>query len=445
MARGRSVWGILFLASAASLGFVVYAWERELAPITSAKQAEQFDANQVKKGATLASIGNCASCHTRPGGPTYAGGRQLETPFGTIYSTNITPDLSTGIGRWSFEAFDRAMRKGVDRSGRHLYPAFPYDHFTLVTEGDNRALYAFLMTRPPVNAPALENKLPFPLNQRLLVAGWKLLNLKEGEFRSDPSKGTEWNRGAYLATGLGHCGACHTPRNAIGAEQRSRDLAGGDVEGWVAYAINEQSPAPVAWTIDSLHFYLRNGWQAEHGISRGPMAPVTRNLADVADEDVRAIAVYVADRMASRSAGSGPKTHIADASSSDAGRALFDATCASCHDGIRPLPLGGIDLRLSSAVHAPDPTNIVNVILHGLPPAPGERSPIMPSYGAVISDAQVADLLTYMRSAFTDKPAWAGLPDLVAKQRARGDTLPLYASDGNLSAPARPSESVTAW
>jgi len=128
-----------------------------------------------------------------------------------------------------------------------------------------------------------------------------------------------------------------------------------------------------------------------------------------------------------------------------AGKSIFDSACASCHDGGRPLPFGGIDLRLSSAVHAPDPTNIVNVVMHGLPPAPGQRSPIMPSYGAVISDAQIVDLLSYMRSTFTDKPAWSGLEKLVAKQRARGNTLPLYSSDGNLSAPARPNERVTAW
>src|SRR5262249_14251486 len=155
--------------------------------------------------------------------------------------------------------------------------------------------------------------------------------------------------------------------------------------------------------------------------------------------------VYVADRMGSRNAGTAQSTRVADSGPGGAGKPIFEAACASCHDGSRPLPFGGIDLRLSSAVHAPDPTNIVNVVLHGLPPAPGERGPIMPSYGAVISDAQIVGLLTYMRSAFTDKPAWSGLPELVAKQRARGDTLPLYASDGNLSAPARPNERVTAW
>ena len=444
MVWGRFLWGILALGALAGLGFVAYAWEREIAPIEPS-QLGRFDATQIRQGAALAAIGNCGSCHTRPGGATHAGGRALATPFGTIHSTNITPDAETGIGGWSFEAFARAMRKGVDRAGRHLYPAFPYDHFTLTSEADNRALYAFLMTRAPINATALQNNLPFPLNERLLIAGWKLLYLKQGDFRPDPSKGSAWNRGAYLTEGLAHCGACHTPRNGMGAEIRGRSLDGGEVEGWVAYAINEKSPSPVPWTVDSLHFYLRNGWHAEHGISRGPMAPVTANLGEVSDADVRAIAVYVADRMGARNPTATQTTPVADGAQGAGGKPIFDAACASCHDGSRPLPFGGMDLRMSSAVHAPDPTNIVNVVLHGLSPAPGERSPIMPSYGGVISDAQIVDLLTYMRAAFTDKPAWSRLAELVAKQRARGDTLPTYSSDGHLSAPARPNARVTAW
>ena len=442
--RGRLLASGLTVGSLAALGFLAYASEAELAPI-EASTRQRFDPATVTKGGSLAAIGNCGVCHTRPGGEPYSGGRALETPFGTIHSTNITPDASTGIGLWSFEAFARAMRKGVDRAGQHLYPAFPYDHFTLVSEADNRALYAFLMTRPAVHAPPLENSLIFPLNHRALIAGWKLFNLKEGEFRPDPSKGADWNRGAYLAEGLGHCGACHTPRDSFGAERRDKHFSGGEVEGWVAYAINDQSPAPVPWTADSLQFYLSHGWHAEHGISRGPMAPVTTNLGEIAQEDVRAMAVYVADRMGNR-----PMTVLrpspeVDAGKGLAGKAIYDAACASCHDGSRPLPFGGIDLRLSSAVHAPDPTNIVNVVLKGLPPSAGQRSPIMPAFGGVIADAQVVDLLIYMRSAFTEKPAWPGLPALVARQREKAGTVPMYPSDGELSAPARPNEGVTSW
>ena len=443
MGRRGVLLGLLGFIGFAALIFLAYAWEPELPP-TDPPHRQAFPAADIEHGARLAAIGNCAVCHTRPDGEANAGGRALETPFGTVHSTNITPDVETGIGSWSFDAFTRAMRRGVDRNGRHLYPAFPYDHFTLVSETDNRALYAFLMSRNPVRAQAPANDLMFPLNYRVLIAGWKFLYLKEGEYRPDPSKGMEWNRGAYLAEGLGHCGGCHTPRGGLGAEDRKRHFAGGEAEGWVAYPINEHSPAPVRWTAETLHFYLRHGWHPEHGISRGPMAPVTTNLGVIADEDVRAIAVYVADRMGDATKPhSLPKTHPGNEPS--AGKVLFDAACASCHDGSRRLPFGGIDLRLSTAVHASDPTNIINVILQGLPPASGERSPIMPSYHAVISDEQIVDLLTHMRLAFTNKPAWPDLPPLVAKQRAKADTMPMYATDGNLSAPARPSERVTSW
>lgn len=447
----RHVTGV-FLALIAlvviAIGVVAaYAWEAALAPIAP-PDAKGFAADEVRQGEKLAAIGNCSVCHTRTGGKLNAGGRPFDTPFGTIHATNITPDAATGIGNWSFEAFARAMRRGVDREGRHLYPVFPYDHFTLVSEPDNRALYAFLMTRRAVQAAAPANDLPFPLNYRPLIAGWKLLYFREGAHRTDAAKSPEWNRGAYLAEGLGHCGACHTPRGNLGAEKPSEHFNGGTTDGWVAYAINGRSPAPVPWTVESLDFYLRNGWHAEHGISRGPMAPVTRNLGSVDGADVRAIATYVADRMAA--APQAPQlpqmeppatTAAADAP----GKAIFDATCRGCHDGSRPLPLGGIDLRLSTAVQAPDPTNIVNVVLQGLPPAPGERSPVMPGYRSVITDAQIVELLAYMRSAFSDKPAWSDLANLVSRQRGKTRSMAIYSTDGHLAAPARPGEGTTPW
>ena len=214
------------------------AWRPTIEPVPR-PAAASFDPALVKRGGELAAIGDCATCHTAPGGRAFAGGLALPTPFGTIYSTNITPDEQTGIGAWSEEAFRRALWEGVDRGGRHLYPAFPYDHFTLIDERDVSALYAFLMTREPVTAPAPANKLPFPLNFRPLLAGWKLLFLHTGRFQPDPNQSAEWNRGAYLARGLAHCGACHTPRNAFGARKKDRAFAGGEAEGWTAYALDE--------------------------------------------------------------------------------------------------------------------------------------------------------------------------------------------------------------
>ena len=206
--------GVLAALLAGGVAAFAVVWRPAIAAIDPPKP-KSFNVELVKRGRELAAIGNCHDCHTVRGGRNLAGGLPVPTPFGAIYSSNITPDAESGIGRWSEEAFQRAMRSGVDREGRHLYPTFPYDHFTNVSDDDNRALYAYLMTREPVHAPARRNELAFPLDQRFVVAGWKLLFLRRDGFRPDPARGSAWNRGAYLVEGLAHCGACHTPRNAL--------------------------------------------------------------------------------------------------------------------------------------------------------------------------------------------------------------------------------------
>ena len=245
----------------------------------------------MRRGAALAMIGNCNTCHTKPDGASYAGGVPMQTPFGTIYSTNITPDPQSGIGRWSEEAFLRAMREGVRRDGAHLYPAFPYDHFTRVASDDLRAIYAFLMTREPVRAETPANALMFPLSVRALVAGWKMLFFKPGELRSNPVLSETLNRGASLVEGLAHCGSCHTPRNALGAERTDRYLGGGEAEGWHAPAAASTAPAP--WTEEQLFTYLRKGFVEPHGVAAGPMREVANNLAHAPEQDVKAMAAYI--------------------------------------------------------------------------------------------------------------------------------------------------------
>ncbi|MFL6790230.1 MAG: cytochrome c, partial [Bradyrhizobium sp.] len=232
---------VLIVGAAAAFAIV---WRPTIAAIEP-PAPRTFDAALVKHGRDLAAIGNCNDCHTIRGGKNFAGGLPVPTPFGTIYSSNITPDRESGIGQWSEAAFRRAMRDGVNREGRHLYPTFPYDHFTNVSDEDDRALYAFLMTRQPVRAGARENQLSFPFNQRPLIAGWKLLFLRRDGYQADATKSAEWNRGAYLVAGLAHCGACHTPRNALGAERVTAQFSGGDVDNWLAYALNDRSHAPV--------------------------------------------------------------------------------------------------------------------------------------------------------------------------------------------------------
>src|SRR6266436_1715220 len=294
MTRSAIIGGVIgaLAIGGAGAAFAV-AWRPAIAAIDP-PAPQSFATDLVKRGRELAAIGNCNNCHTVRGAKNFAGGLPVPTPFGTVFSSNITPDAETGIGRWAEAAFRRAMRSGVNREGQHLYPTFPYDHFTNVSDEDDRALYAYLMTRQPVHAVAHENQLSFPFNQRVAVAGWKLLYLRHGTWQPDGTKSAEWNRGAYLVEGLAHCGACHTPRNALGAERASSAFAGGDVDNWHAYAINAQSPAPVPWTVDALFAYLRDGWHPDHGVARGPMAQVVSNLSSVPPGDIRAIATYMA-------------------------------------------------------------------------------------------------------------------------------------------------------
>ena len=421
----RIITGIaaIVLVTGASAAFAV-AWRPQIAAVAPPRP-DTFDPEIVRRGRDLAAIGNCNTCHTVQGGANYAGGLPVPTPFGTIFSSNITPDAETGIGAWSEEAFVRAMRSGVSRNGRHLYPTFPYDHFTNVSDADDRALYAFLMTRQPVHASPPANQLSFPLNYRPLIAGWKLLYLRGGGVPADAAKGAEWNRGAYLVEGLAHCGACHTPRNALGAERVNAQFSGGDVDNWHAYALNDASHAPVRWTADALYAYLRHGWQGDHGTARGPMAEVAGNLASVPDGDVRAIAVYMADISGAPAPDRKPPVDAAAPSTSTdavrantAGAAVYAATCAACHEGNRALPYGGVNLSLSTAIASPDPRNLLNVVLAGIGAVEGERSPIMPGFAASIDDAQMAALLNYLRARFGKQPPWNDLDKAVREARA---------------------------
>jgi mono/diheme cytochrome c family protein len=446
MRKSRVIGGIvaaLFIAGAGA-AFAI-TWRPAIAAIDP-PAPQSFDTALVKRGRYLAAIGNCNECHTVRGGKSFAGGLPVPTPFGTIFSSNITPDPETGIGRWSEAAFRRAMRSGVNRDGQHLYPTFPYDHFTNVTDADDQALYAYLMTRPPVRAAARENELSFPLDQRFVIAGWKLLFLRHGTYQPDSTQSAEWNRGAYLVEGLAHCGSCHTPRNALGAERASAQFAGGDVDNWHAYAINAQSPAPVPWDADALFAYLRDGWHPEHGVARGPMAQVVSNLSSVPQDDIRAIATYMAgvfgtptpDRKRQGEAvlAQLKSPGVVQASKiNPAGAAIYAAACATCHETGRSPPYGGVNLALSTAIAGPDPRNVANIVLSGVPPVEGERSPIMPGFAASMNDGQVSALLNYLRARFSNQPGWTGVEKTVEDAR-RTQTVFLQTSAGPHNAPA---------
>jgi len=409
----------------------------EIAHLPAPPAPASFDASLVEHGAELAAAGNCRGCHTPPGARAFSGGLPLKSAFGTIYTSNITPDPETGIGRWSEEAFRRAMREGIDRRGEHLYPAFPYDHYTLVTDADDRAIYAYLMTRPAVKNRPPRNELIFPFNVRESIAAWKKLYFHPGPYQPDPAHDAQWNRGKYLVEGLGHCSGCHSPRNAAQAEKRDRHMDGGEAEGWHAYALNESNAAPDAWTVDAMQAYLARGWTRDHGVSRGPMAGVTRELANVGDGDLRAMSVYLVSLMgpAQRSA---PQPRPAP--DSRAAR-LYEGACALCHDGDDALPFGGIALEHSIGVSGEDARNPANVILYGLPAAEeGAASPVMPAYAGALSDAELAELLAYLRARFSDRPPWADLARQVAEARKAGPEVARESAGGTGADPARVAE-----
>ncbi|HEX2567853.1 MAG TPA: cytochrome c, partial [Burkholderiales bacterium] len=334
------------------------------------------DRARVAAGARLAALGNCMGCHTAPGGKPYAGGRALKTPFGTIHGTNITPDPETGIGRWSQAAFARAMREGIDRRGRHLYPAFPYDYFTHLTDDDIAALYAFLMAREPVRQPNVANAIPIP---RFAVAVWNKRYLRPGPIEPDAAQSAEWNRGAYLVRGLAHCGACHTPRDKLGGEKKEEDFGGGEAEGWHAPALNATSPSPVPWTRDDLHTYLRTGIADSHALTAGPMVDVVHDLRGVPDEDVRAIATYIAslDRRSDeerRKAAEEAAANVSrEADDHQKGKAIYAGACGQCHDRGRQAEGGALQLPLATGLTIPTSRNLAYIIRQGIEPQDGER------------------------------------------------------------------------
>lgn len=385
-----------------------------------------FTKADVTRGAALATLGDCAVCHTAPDGRPLAGARALATPFGTLYSDNLTPDVQTGIGNWSKAAFRRAMKDGVARDGSHLYPALPYEHFTHVTDADLDAIYAFLMTRRPVRQAAPPNKLIFPTGFRPILTGWKMMFLHKGAIPNDPARSPEWNRGAYLAEGLGHCGGCHTPRNLAGGEVGSHAYGGGVAEGWRAPALDRSNPAARAWTSEALYRYLRTGLSPDHGVAAGPMGPVVEGLSKAPEADVRAIATYIASKMTGRvpagpHQGQPSDTAAAAARSFPEGATLFSGACAGCHaPGAPMLEQGRASLAYDSALRDSEPMSAVQAILQGVEPPVAGRGPKMPGFAANLTDEQIAQVANYARARFTDQKPWANLPRKVSQARKDG-------------------------
>lgn len=418
----RLLWGtggavVAVLAIAAAL-----MWKPAIAPV-SAPPVASFDAQTKLAGARVVALGDCIVCHTARGGQPFAGGLPLATPFGTIYSTNITPDVDTGIGNWSLEAFTRAMRHGVARDGHLLYPAFPYIHFTRMSDGDISAAYAYLMTREPVKANAPANELIFPLNFRPLLAFWNILFLRPGPEAADATKDAQWNRGKLLVDGPGHCASCHSPLNAIGGEKSGHAFDGGIVDGWEAPALNALGAAPKPWTQAQLVTYLRTGRASEHGAAAGPMLPVTRDLATVPEQDVQAIATYILSIQKPRPADARPVVTTPLPAEAQRGAVLFAASCAQCHGPQAPMQSIGErpSLALSTAVNASTPRNAIQMILGGIDWHGEDALNYMPAFAQIYNNRQVADLASYIRATYSQRGPWDDVEESVAKVRKEND------------------------
>jgi mono/diheme cytochrome c family protein len=431
--KRRWPWIVLVVALVLAAVAVAVMWQPAIAPVqarpASARAgAGAFDASTVERGRNLAMLGSCAACHTVDPARPFAGGRALATPIGTVYSTNITPDARTGIGAWSEAAFTRALRKGVSRDGHLLYPAFPYDYYTHMKQDDIHALYAYFMTRPAIDAPAHPNDMTFPFGFRPFVAFWNVLYLKPDPWRPNPSENATWNRGAYLADTVSHCGACHTPRTKLGGTDMKRYLDGGDAEGWYVPALNAHAPTPSPWTEAQLVMYLKSGIADGHAAAGGPMQSVVENLRMADPADVAALSTWVhsylkqapADAQNARTSGPlpAPAANDPDLARMRAGFAVYNGACARCHELGRAETSGAaLPLQKAVALYDPDPRSLIHIVRGGIEPPDGEPARWMPAFAGILNDTQTADLAAYLRRYGAGRPAWDHIEDSVRKAK----------------------------
>jgi mono/diheme cytochrome c family protein len=376
-----------------------------LACASGAAQAQ----TRVEQGEYLVRAGGCMSCHTarsesaRP----FAGGRPIPTPFGDVFAPNITSDRETGIGAWTDAQFIRAMREGIGRNGERLYPAFPYTSYTLLSDADLLAMRAYLATVPPVRSATPRNTLAFPFDQRWLMALWNLLEFSPRRFVPDPSKSAEWNRGAYLVEGLGHCGECHTPRNGIGGLMGSKRLAGATVAGWQAGNLTPDRVAGIgAWRDDELLRFLSTGAAPGRAHALGPMAEVVATgTQHLTPADLRSMIVYLraVPPVAAKDARVSDPARADTTSIDSEGARLYAAACASCHgatgEGSKPFPPLARDGGAAAA------SNLVLVILRGVNRKTRDAHALMPAFDAQFTDEQIAVLSNFVTRQFGDPRA----------------------------------------
>ena len=404
------------LIGAVLLGFRLVSLDRVAEATGPAMVATS---SQVERGRYLAMAGNCAGCHTTRGGAAYAGGLAIDTPFGTIYASNLTPDGAHGLGNWTAAHFWRAMHEGRSRNGRLLYPAFPYPNFTTVTREDSDAIYAYLRTVPAVSAPNVPHALRFPYNTQAALVVWRALFFTPAAFVADTRQPAEWNRGAYLVGGLGHCIACHGTRNVFGATEEKRGLSGGliPVENWYAPSLADPHEAGLAdWPITDIVALLKTG-TSPRGSVLGPMAEVVyQSTQHLSETDLRAMATYLKalpavavaaagdQKVADSATPSATKASRRDIGVMERGNRIFDQRCAYCHGDVGQgaqdayPPLAG-----NRAVNMHSPMNLIQMVRHGgfLPSTGGNPRPYgMPAFGHVLDDVDIAAVLTYVRGSW---------------------------------------------
>lgn len=367
-------------------------------------------ASLVERGEYLAHAADCVVCHTAKGGEKYAGGFAFTLPFGTIYSTNITPDPETGIGAYTDEQFLAAVHRGVRRDGARLYPAMPFPSYTYMTDADALAIKAYLFSLEPVHAPPRPNTLAFPFNQRWLMGMWSAFFNADERFRPNAAKGPEWNRGAYIAEALAHCGECHTPRNIAFALDNRNKFGGAVTAGWRAYNISSHAEKGVgAWTDDELFSYLTIGHAPGRGTASGPMGEaVDESFSRLAADDMRAVVSYlrtlpaVGAGPATTRAPAAPESHKAGVEGAHAqGKQVFEGACASCHGWTGESALSPFaTLTGARSVNDPRATNVAQIVISGMKRTTPEGVISMPAFGEAYSDAEIAAVANYVTARF---------------------------------------------
>jgi mono/diheme cytochrome c family protein len=371
-------------------------------------------ASQVERGEYLAKAADCMVCHTAPGGREYAGGLGIRLPFGTLYSTNITPDKDTGIGNYSDQDFLNALHRGVRRDGARLYPAMPYTSYTYISDADALAIKAYLFSLPPVHAAAPINTLMFPFNQRWSMIFWSALFNPDARFEPDTSKNLEWNRGAYLAEALAHCGECHTPRNLAFAVDNRKKFGGALTAGWRAFNISSDRATGIgAWRDEDLISYLSIGHASGHSTASGPMGEVVdQSFSQLAPEDVRAVVAYLRSVPATVSldlpatlAPPAPTSHKQGVSTADPrGKMVFEGACVSCHGWTGESALSSFaTLTGSWAVNDPSATNVAQIVISGTRRHTPANAVSMPAFGDAYSDDEIAAVANYVTARFGSK------------------------------------------